>query len=27
VNTIRLNYTNATPEVIREGIKRLASIL
>lgn len=27
VNTMRLNYTNATPEVIREGIKRLASIL
>lgn len=27
VNTFRLNYTNATPEVIREGIKRLGSIL
>ncbi|MEG0260614.1 MAG: PLP-dependent aminotransferase family protein [Lysinibacillus sp.] len=27
VNTLRLNYTNATPEVIREGIKRLGSIL
>jgi len=27
VNTMRLNYTNATPEVIREGIKRLSSIL
>jgi len=27
VNTMRLNYTNATPEVIREGIKRLGSIL
>ena len=27
VNTMRLNYTNATPEVIREGIRRLASIL
>ncbi|GLC89283.1 aminotransferase-like domain-containing protein [Lysinibacillus piscis] len=27
VNTLRLNYTNATPEVIREGIQRLASIL
>ncbi|OXS73471.1 aspartate aminotransferase [Lysinibacillus sp. KCTC 33748] len=27
VNTMRLNYTNATPAVIREGIKRLGSIL
>ena len=27
VNTFRLNYTNATPDVIREGIKRLGSIL
>lgn len=27
MNTMRLNYTNATPEVIREGIKRLGSIL
>lgn len=27
VNTMRLNYTNATPEVIREGIRRLGSIL
>lgn len=27
VNTLRLNYTNATPEVIEEGIKRLAEIL
>ncbi|GEK34560.1 aminotransferase-like domain-containing protein [Kurthia sibirica] len=27
VNTLRLNYTNATPEVIREGIQRLAKIL
>ena len=27
VSTLRLNYTNATPEVIEEGIKRLASIL
>lgn len=27
VNTMRLNYTNATPEIIREGIKRLGSIL
>lgn len=27
VNTMRLNYTNATPEVIEEGIKRLAEIL
>ncbi|MEK5232382.1 PLP-dependent aminotransferase family protein [Lysinibacillus sp. FSL K6-0232] len=27
VNTMRLNYTNATPEVIREGIQRLATIL
>ena len=26
VNTLRLNYTNATPETIREGIKRLAEI-
>ncbi|MDO5114894.1 MAG: PLP-dependent aminotransferase family protein [Synergistaceae bacterium] len=24
VNTFRLNYTNSTPEVIREGIRRLA---
>ena len=27
VNTMRLNYTNATPEVIEEGIKRLGNIL
>lgn len=27
VNTMRLNYTNATPEIIEEGIKRLAAIL
>ena len=27
VNTMRLNYTNATPEVIEEGIKRLGKIL
>lgn len=27
VNTLRLNYTNATPETIEEGIKRLAQIL
>ena len=27
VNTMRLNYTNATPEVIEEGIKRLGQIL
>lgn len=27
VNTMRLNYTNSTPEVIQEGIKRLAMIL
>lgn len=27
VNTLRLNYTNATPEVIEEGIKRLGKIL
>ena len=27
VNTMRLNYTNATPEVIEEGIKRLGRIL
>lgn len=27
VNTFRLNYTNATEEIIREGIKRLGSIL
>lgn len=27
VNTLRLNYTNATPEIIEEGIKRLAEIL
>ncbi|WP_332645420.1 aminotransferase-like domain-containing protein [Lysinibacillus sp. 54212] len=27
VNTFRLNYTNATPEVIEEGIKRLGKIL
>ena len=27
VNTFRLNYTNSTPEVIRDGIKRLASVL
>lgn len=27
VNTLRPNYTNATPEIIEEGIKRLAEIL
>ena len=27
VNTFRLNYTNATPDVILEGIRRLGSIL
>ncbi|WP_274309017.1 PLP-dependent aminotransferase family protein [Solibacillus daqui] len=27
VNTMRLNYTNATPEMIEEGIKRLGQIL
>lgn len=27
VNTLRLNYTNSSPEVIREGIQRLAKIL
>jgi len=27
VNTFRLNYTNSTPETIREGIKRLAKVL
>ncbi|MGN7476959.1 PLP-dependent aminotransferase family protein [Solibacillus silvestris] len=27
VNTMRLNYTNATPEIIEEGIKRLGKIL
>ncbi len=27
VNTFRLNYTNATEEIIEEGIKRLGSIL
>ena len=27
VNTFRLNYTNSTPEVIREGIKRLAEAI
>lgn len=27
VNTLRLNYTNVTPEIIEEGIKRLAEIL
>lgn len=27
VNTMRLNYTNATPEIIEEGIKRLGRIL
>ncbi|ATP38880.1 aspartate aminotransferase [Solibacillus sp. R5-41] len=27
VNTMRLNYTNATPEMIEEGIKRLGKIL
>lgn len=27
VNTLRLNYTNSSPEVLVEGIKRLASIL
>lgn len=27
VNTLRLNYTNSTPEVIEEGIQRLATIL
>lgn len=27
VNTLRLNYTNSSPEVIEEGIKRLGTIL
>ncbi|WP_042478070.1 aminotransferase-like domain-containing protein [Bacillus ndiopicus] len=27
VSTMRLNYTNSTPEIIEEGIKRLANIL
>lgn len=27
VNTLRLNYTNSTPEVIEEGIQRLGKIL
>lgn len=27
VNTFRLNYTNSTDEMIRDGIKRLASVL
>jgi len=27
VNTFRLNYTNATEDIIQEGIKRLGSIL
>lgn len=27
VNTLRLNYTNASPEIIKEGIKRLGNIL
>ncbi len=27
VNTLRLNYTNSTPEMIEEGIKRLGAIL
>ena len=27
VNALRLNYTNASPETIREGIKRLGDIL
>jgi len=27
VNTLRLNYTNSSPEVLVEGIKRLANIL
>ena len=27
VNTLRLNYTNADTETIKEGIKRLASVL
>jgi 2-aminoadipate transaminase len=27
VNTLRLNYTNSSPEVIEEGIKRLGKIL
>lgn len=27
VNTFRLNYTNSTPETIRDGIKRLAEVL
>lgn len=27
VNTLRLNYTNSTPDVIEEGIKRLGAIL
>lgn len=27
VNTFRLNYTNTSPEIIEEGIKRLGNIL
>jgi len=27
VNTMRLNYTNSTPEIIGEGIRRLAGVL
>lgn len=27
VNTLRLNYTNSTPEMIEEGIKRLGTLL
>lgn len=27
VNTLRLNYTNSSPEIIEEGIKRLGKIL
>ena len=27
VNTFRLNYTNSTDEVIREGIKRLGEVI
>lgn len=27
VNTFRLNYTNSTPEVIRDGIKRLGEVI
>ena len=27
VNALRLNYTNASPETIKEGIKRLGKLL